>query len=501
MYEIQKTEYHGLALVATERMDPGPQGLVVFREEALLVIPTRGSEQDVSGPPPTILDRFDPQIWTDWCFFRTQPTSLKQKILGMYTEMDCLHAVWLMDYLTKKVQLKEEEKIDDQEFDGSILSNIEEFVRFTMVIRFNSVEMQPPSEDGSGPGTDYGHALFETACKMSHSCKPNCVWHTTLDGRHKEVRAIATIEKGDELTIDYVGNKLDPIITRRALLLQSKGFLCKCNRCAAINGDDTRRFKCINSATTGCHGVHFLHQPMASDSPELLPCTYCGTKSTEAYKDVQLKNESSLADEINELDRIACEGRRLDVSERIERLNPPHDLHSLADKCYMIQGELYSQRGDYRSAAAAYSKQIECRFAILGDDYYNESTAFCLERLGDVLKHINLAEAEEAYKRVVRTLQMMRGLDPYSQCAITKLLDVQSRRATVQNEILEKDSLHGIASHRSGPPTTDFPCELCGNASCVKSECSMRVNYCCEDHLRVHGSFMHDSKLFRKTCA
>ena len=85
--------------------------------------------------------------------------------------------------------------------DKGVLDHIEEFVRFTMVIRFNSVELNPPSDDGTGPGVDHGHGLFETACRMNHSCKPNCIWITSQDGKAKEVRAIETIEEGEELTI------------------------------------------------------------------------------------------------------------------------------------------------------------------------------------------------------------------------------------------------------------------------------------------------------------
>ena len=121
----------------------------------------------------------------------------------------------------------EEEKLDE-DFDKGILDHIEEFTRFNMVIRFNSVELCPPSADGSGPGDDLGHGLFETACRINHSCKPNCVWLTTPDGKAKEIRAIDTIEEGEELTLDYVGEILEPVAQRRQELLVTKGFKCDC---------------------------------------------------------------------------------------------------------------------------------------------------------------------------------------------------------------------------------------------------------------------------------
>lgn len=470
MFEIQETKHHGIAIVAKQRLEPGADGLIVFREEALLTVPNRGSERDQYGDPPAILDKFDPQIWTDWNFFLQQPDSTKEKVLKMYTAMKCKHALWLFDYLAEKDKIRQAENIPDEGYDGSILDNIDEFVQFTMVVRFNSVELCPPSEDGSGPGENYGHGLFEMACKLSHSCKPNCVWHTTLDGKAKEVRVIAPINDGDELTVDYIGSKLDPIPMRRETLMQSQGFLCECDRCAK-QGDDTRRFKCINYENTKCPGVHFLHQPLSSDAPALLACTCCGEVGTQTYTDNVLEKESDLLKEIRQLEELADEGHRHEVAvvERINNLQPTHELHSLAERCYMIQGELYSQRGEYIPAAQAYAKQIECRLAILGDDYYNETTAFCLERLGDVLKHVNIVEAEEAYKRSVRTLFMMRGdaSDPYSNCALNKLREVQNQRVVHPSDDLpHEDAVSGLAAPSIPDPVwMGASLGLCGRAS------------------------------------
>jgi hypothetical protein len=470
MFEIQETKHHGIAIVAKQRLEPGADGLIVFREEALLTVPNRGSERDQYGDPPAILDKFDPQIWTDWNFFLQQPDSTKEKVLKMYTAMKCKHALWLFDYLAEKDKIRQAENIPDEGYDGSILDNIDEFVQFTMVVRFNSVELCPPSEDGSGPGENYGHGLFEMACKLSHSCKPNCVWHTTLDGKAKEVRVIAPINDGDELTVDYIGSKLDPIPMRRETLMQSQGFLCECDRCAK-QGDDTRRFKCINYENTKCPGVHFLHQPLSSDAPALLACTCCGEVGTQTYTDNVLEKESDLLKEIRQLEELADEGHRHEVAvvERINNLQPTHELHSLAERCYMIQGELYSQRGEYIPAAQAYAKQIECRLAILGDDYYNETTAFCLERLGDALKHVNIVEAEEAYKRSVRTLFMMRGdaSDPYSNCALNKLREVQNQRVVhPSDELPHEDAVSGLAAPSIPDPVwMGASLGLCGRAS------------------------------------
>lgn len=411
------------------------------------------------------------------------------------------HANALRDYLQQyRQQLNDESREESKEpedRDGvdprilSLMGHIEEFVTFTMVIRFNSVELQPPADDGTGPGTNYGHGLFEKACKMNHSCKPNCVWFTTQDGTSKEVRAISTIEEGQELTIDYVGNVLDPTPRRRDELLATKGFLCECDRCAARH-DDTRRFKCISHGETQCTGAHFLDQPTYSSEPALLPCDRCGIVATESYTHNVMQEEVELVQEVAELDQAAEHACIVEVQERIERLDPPHPHHSLADKCYRLQGELYSVIGEYRWAAKAYAKAIDCRLTIMGYDYYSQATAFTCEKLGEALEHVNLDQAEEAYKRTVRSLEMIRGnaqSDPYAKCAVKKLLAVQNRRIHHDKEDLPLDEgLEGIAKAPEGArPATNFPCQLCGNPSMIPaSSRDAQRSYCSKLHKKAH---------------
>ena len=152
LYRITDTEFHGMAMVATQDIEPGPDGFTILEENAILRMPPTGSEDDISGPMPSILDKFDPQIWTDWCIFRKQPAEVKRKILDMYHEMDCRHATWLLKYLADKNEQQnkqqEQENNDDEQKEtletierGSaneemsrwILDHIDEFVRFTMV--------------------------------------------------------------------------------------------------------------------------------------------------------------------------------------------------------------------------------------------------------------------------------------------------------------------------------------------------------------------------------
>jgi hypothetical protein len=491
--QIEETAEHGRVVVATQKIEPGPLGMLIFREEALLAVPTTGTFEDKSGPVPAILEA-GPQMWTDWFYYCQKPEEVKSRILQMYVEMDCAPAVALKNYFERHERMRHEEKTQDENSDGSILDNIEEFLRFSMAIRFNTVELCPPAPDGDGPGYDYGHGLFENACKLSHSCKPNCIWKTTQDGKAKEIRAIRTIEEGKELTVDYVGKILAPIPERRQVLLITKGFICNCDRCAAEDGDDTRRFVCIQSSTTGCPGVHFLHQPLLTSEPILLKCTHCEVPPPDSYTLTAVKKEEELMTEINEVDEAADELGIENVSDRIEQLAPPHELHRLAEKCFGLQGDLYSRLGDHRACAQALAKQIKCRIAILGDDFNSQHTAFLCERLGDELCYVNVEEAEEAYRRSVRSLQVMRGgkQDPYSMCALNKLLDIQSRVVSDGNLLPRQKDFDGISKLPGGPPSTECPCALCGNPGKSGSSSGKDLVFCCDDHRQLYTTRVHE---------
>jgi SET domain len=547
-YQIQQTKLHGQALVATEKLVPGPLGLTVLCENAIMVVPPHGSNEDHSGEPPHFLNKIDPQIWTDWWKFQQQTPETKCCILNMYNEMECGPAKWLTNHLSAEKELllrqnllPEDQKEEDDEDDdvivlptmdsfspsSSILDHIEEFVQFTMVVRFNAADLNPPAEDGSGPGKQYGCGLFPLAGKLTHSCQPNCVWHTTQDGKAKMIRAIAPIEKGEEFTIDYLGCELASIVQRRKDLLFSKGFVCDCTRCAAAaeKGDDTRRFRCItshnekkkNNNNNNCPGVHFVIQPNETSPTRLCHCTTCGAIATDAYVKHVLDWESTLHDELYDLDQQIMMAHTEDrvsldatIVLRIERLEPPHELHSLAAQCFMMQGDHYQEQSEFLLAAKAYGKQVACRDAILGDSPKSMGTAWVVERLGDVLRHVNLEQAEEAYKRSVRWIQFLRGSssDPYCNCAIQKLSAVQNRRReksppslillyqpTVGSSsptcVVEQASTTTRSTNNEDTHSIISYCALCGNNSRIRSSCCGQVGYCCEDHRSVHLSLVH----------
>ena len=237
-----------------------------------------------------------------------------------------------------------------------------------------------------------------------------------------------------------------------------------------------------------------VHQPLGSSEPRLLPCSVCDAKATEDYSSRMLEEESKLEKAVENIKQVADEDEDgyelLAMAKQIQQLNPPHRCHSLAETCYRLKADLYIMIGEYRLAAEACSKQIGCRVGILGENYLSQSTAFCCERLGDVLRHVNVEEAEEAYKRSVRDLLVMRGgaHDPYSKCALTKLLNVQTvRMRTNEDSLPRNQGLEGIAEAPFSPSDVKHPCTLCG------SDCALPIGiegdgpmYCSNEHRHMH---------------
>eukprot|EP00978_Attheya_sp_CCMP212_P025190 scaffold80607_cov27-Attheya_sp.AAC.2 len=185
-----------------------------------------------------------------------------------------------------------------------------------------------------------------------------------------------------------------------------------------------------------------------------------------------MKQEKALKQEIEQIEYIADHGIPIDVTGIVETLRPPHPFHYLAGLCFKMQGEMYTQLGQFQSAARANQAVVACRDAILGQDYNNRHTAFACERLGDSLERVDLGAAEKEYQRTVRTLQITDAFDrPYSQVAISKLLSIQ-RRLNKRNGKQGCCSLCGATSNRK--------CTRCGE-----------VFYCSREHQKKHWSTIH----------
>eukprot|EP00978_Attheya_sp_CCMP212_P025189 scaffold80607_cov27-Attheya_sp.AAC.1 len=252
MIRLEEKEHRGKVVVAVSNFDPGISGLELLAEKALLVSPPFGSETDSSPTMPRKLRSMDPQMWASYWCYKSQSDEVKAKVQDFYVELDCAKAQTVHDIVAS---IAVREKID-----------VSEFVRISMVFNFNAVRVSPDAAEGQGAGRNFGIGMFEIACRISQ------------EGKKELVRVVATVSEGEELTIDYSSeNLLSPTYLRRKALLESKFFVCACERCSNQDYDETRRFKCTANQ---CNGVHFIHQSDNDTQPIFLECTDCSKAVT-----------------------------------------------------------------------------------------------------------------------------------------------------------------------------------------------------------------------------
>ena len=81
-----------------------------------------------------------------------------------------------------------------------------------------------------------GSAIYERASYMAHSCTPSARW-SSVGVDEFELRALLTLEPGDELTISYLSTDevIRPTFMRRDILQTLWRFRCECERCSEVN--------------------------------------------------------------------------------------------------------------------------------------------------------------------------------------------------------------------------------------------------------------------------
>ena len=81
--------------------------------------------------------------------------------------------------------------------------------------------------------------LYHNIFRINHSCVPNATICWVMgDFQRKQVRALMTIEKGEEILISYRDNeKFRSRQLRRQELLETEAFLCECSECT-LEGED-----------------------------------------------------------------------------------------------------------------------------------------------------------------------------------------------------------------------------------------------------------------------
>lgn len=142
-----------------------------------------------------------------------------------------------------------------------------------------------------------GSGLFLSACRMEHSCAPNCSF-TTL-GDTLWMTAIRDVAPGDALSIDYGNFFYRPTPERRESLRESYGFDCLCSACVA-QPDVCRAFRCQNRGVCAS-GVVFPYPVQASASAQRLEfewkCSDCGRVASPQERQAMEQEEQTLMDD------------------------------------------------------------------------------------------------------------------------------------------------------------------------------------------------------------
>lgn len=185
--------------------------------------------------------------------------------------------------------------------DAALGFSDEQVARLLGVLNTNSHELEHLG--GSG--------LFLNACRMEHSCAPNCSF-TTL-GDELWMTAIRAVAPGEPLSIDYGNFFYRPTPERRESLRDSYGFDCLCAACVA-QPDVCRAFRCQNRAA--CASGAVFPFPIATSLPELqfeFKCADCGRVASAQERSAMEAAEQTLMDEgfpetLAEVDAVVARG-------------------------------------------------------------------------------------------------------------------------------------------------------------------------------------------------
>ena len=191
-FELVVTKEKGVGMIAACDIN---KGTTIFNDKPLLNIP-RNKSKDDNVKKQCIIDQFKSLSDDD-----------KKKVLNYHIQIDT------------KTNDDDDNKEDDDQVLGIYFTNA-----FTII--------NDESEIESG--------FFPNIARMNHSCLSNCeVLNYDLQTKSRSIIALFDIKKGDELSINYIGNCYYTLSmtqkVRKEYILSNFNFQCKCIHC--INYD------------------------------------------------------------------------------------------------------------------------------------------------------------------------------------------------------------------------------------------------------------------------
>lgn len=146
-----------------------------------------------------------------------------------------------------------------------------------------------------------GFSTFFLPSFLSHSCRPNCMWH--YEGDSFVLRARESIAAGDEVTVSYLSEEalLESTASRRKQLEVTTHFTCECDRCTAPV-DRVRGFSCPSCKVGECFLNFGSSVAIASIQGA---CQQCGFLPNSSQVAEMCSQEMRVEDYIQEWDRKA----------------------------------------------------------------------------------------------------------------------------------------------------------------------------------------------------
>ncbi|KAI9911303.1 hypothetical protein PsorP6_009600 [Peronosclerospora sorghi] len=272
-----------------------------------------------------------------------------------------------------------------------------------------------------------GSGLFLSACRLEHSCIPNCSF--TTFGSTLWVTAIRPVAPGTALSIDYGNFFYRPTPERQEALLESYGFVCTCESCVSM--PDPTRAACCQSSS--CPQGSMLPYPLTrstveNNSTEPSPlrfewrCQTCGKVANATEQSRILAAEQELMEN--------GFPESLDAIDGVVRRGVLHERHYLlfwaldSIGCEAAQSAAYEKEAapPRQALAAIWERLIRYMNEVLPFAHHEKTIYY--DNLAQVYVVLgDLAAASEAYARAYEISCLVSGTDCLPTRKLQKLME------------------------------------------------------------------------------
>lgn len=290
-----------------------------------------------------------------------------------------------------------------------------------------------------------GSGLFLSACRMEHSCLPNCSF-TTFDST-LWMTAIRPIAPGDALSIDYGNFFYRPTPERQASLLESYGFVCTCEACVSLP-DPTRAVRCLaGNCPQGVMLPYPVRAPSSSVGAHQLQfewrCQACG-KVADATEHTRI-----LAAEQDVLENGFPES--LDEVDAVVRRGVLHERHYLlfwaldnigCEAAATTAFQAASEMAQHRRALAQVWERIIAYMNVVVPTAHHEKTIY-YDNLAQVQVVLgDLAAASQAYARAYDISCVVSGRDCTPTRKLQRLMEKPPQTAEELRQLYASEARH-----------------------------------------------------------